>query len=201
MNRAFALICLVAICDPARGDTTFQPYQTHAMSQDGSAVVRIELGEWSKDRKKRESKDQVVIYRYSKEADAYHRTARFDLGDLHPAECLFVTNDGRFVAFANVSGRDGRALALRIYNAEGKLLRKWMLADLLDKEEIEACYLTGSTIQWIEDAYFTRDEFRFFGPAKTMHGQFMSFTVMRKGKEGVSYSRTIDLRSMEIKKQ
>lgn len=203
MKGAVAILFLgiIAASHAVRGDVVFlHPYEVRAISMNGSAVVRVTVGKWTKDGK-REPKDQVSVYVYNNETDSFQRTGHFDLGDFPPSECLYVSDDGRFVVFANVQGHDGTALALRVYSADGKLQKTWVLSDLLSQDEIEACCETGSTIQWLEGLYFTKNGFALYGPASQLKGSFVAMTARRAAKENFSFSRKINLQKMEIEKR
>ena len=81
-----------------------------------------------------------------------------------PSEFLCVSDDGQYVAFVNIGRYDwefleehnGMPLAVRIYRADGKLLKQFILSDVLSEDEIDCCAETGSTIQWLDGVEFNK---------------------------------------------
>jgi hypothetical protein len=199
-----ALLATCAICvgiaASAHGDMYPPPFATHAISPDGSKVVRVTLGKW-KNYGKRDPKDKVTVYSYNAKTDSYASTAKFDFGELYPSEWLFVSDSGRYLIAINIGhwlGED--ALGIRVYSGDGRLLKKWKLSDFLSEKEIEACTTTGSTTQWFEDGELTKETFTFCGPAGTIKSWGSSSTVIGGKQEYVPYSFKIDLRKLELKK-
>ena len=172
---AIAVVCVVlsGVLPPADGDER-PPYQRHAMSSSGSVLVRVTPGRRRADAAR--PADQVSIYVYDEEADTFSRTAHFDLGGLYPPEHLYVSDDAKFVAFANTFQFYKTPLALRIYSASGKLQSKFALQELLTADQIRACSSRGGVVAWLERADFGREGFTVHGPAKNGENAEVSFS-------------------------
>jgi hypothetical protein len=210
LTVATAVATIVFLCNLAHADMAPPPYKTNAISPDGSVVVRVTPGKGAENGL-RDSNAQVSIYRYDKETDTYSRTSQFSLGELRPSEFLCVSDDGHCVAFVDIGRYDweflekhnGMPLAVRIYHADGKLLKQFILSDLLNEEQINACAETGSTIQWLDGAEFSKEGLSIYGPAKYIRGFGPPDPIDFRGHEARvvssrSFRKTINLKTLEI---
>ncbi len=75
---------------------------------------------------------------------------------------FFVANDGGLVTLDNWHNT-GYGTAVAIYAADGKLVKAYALADIFDKQEIEAFAQSVSSIHWHKGpAYINKDEKTFY---------------------------------------
>lgn len=207
---AAAIVTVVFLCDQALADMAPPPYKNNANSPDGSVVVRVTPGKGAENGL-RDSSAQVSIYRYDKETDTYSRTSRFSLGESRPSEFLCVSDDGQYVAFVNIGRYDwefleehnGMPLAVRIYRADGKLLKQFILSDVLSEDEIDCCAETGSTIQWLDGVEFNKWGLSIYGPAKYIRGFGPPYPIDFHGHEAeiISFRKTINLKTLELEKR
>ena len=202
MNHRISLVVVLLFVTIARADIIGMPFQQMAVSSDSEYVARVDFGGWI-EAEKRKLPDWISIHRYDREARQYIKVREFQYGINPGSGFLFISNGGKHVIGVNVAPWTDRPMGLRIYDSSGTLVKVWRVADFLTTEEVDGCPMTGSTTQWFGSGAFSYDgqTFEFIGPATRIVGGRGSFTVMRGAKEGLSFRFTIDLKTLELKRE
>jgi hypothetical protein len=157
-----------------------------AVSADGSTIVRVD-----------NAQGMVKIFTFDSQRNTYSLKSSFTSDVVAPAsELLFVSNGGEYVVMVFPSTKD----SIYAYRS-GKVLKKWDVADFLNKAEIDACAETGSTLQWFESGAIAQGRFYFSGPSTTIKALQPSYTVMRGVELGMSFSFRLDLGKLAIERQ
>lgn len=87
-----------------------------------------------------------------------------------------VAEDGRRLAFDDSAADGGHAI--RVYDAQGKLVRELDLADFLPKEYVGALPHDAAGLHWRREAAVTKDAVEFSVPVPgSTEGQALQFSV------------------------
>ena len=191
-----AMVCLTWLgsISTLRADFAGPSRQMAAGSPDGSVVVRVKQIE-AAGKLTPKPKCLFTFYEYDSSADVYKSTSSFE-AQCSSWQLLFVSNAGDLV-LVNLSDRE----AICLYSKAGKLVKSWDLNRFLTKAEIEACGLTGSTLQWFEDGTFAGDVFQFCGPSTNIKSLHPPYSVMRSPDKSVSFFGSVNLTTGALKKK
>ena len=197
-STIIGMIGILIWADHVHADMAPPEFARSAVSRNGLHLMRVAPAKWQGGVRK--SKAQATVFSYDADQDAYTRSGSFSLGNQRAAEFLFISDDGQRLIFVNIGHWLGdEQLGIRIFSREGRLLRKWRLAEFLTPDMVKGTARTGSTTQWFESGAIHDQSFSFQGPAQTLKGGLQApFTVMRGAKKKLWYSFTIDLKRMRF---
>lgn len=196
MRGSSFFLFLILILSPAQTaypDFFGPSHARHAMSPDGKLLVRINTAK--RDEKEDNPvppKSEVTFYEFNGEKDSYVRRSSFELVG-YLSQMLYISNSGKLI-FVSLGEKD----SIRMYSSEGKIEKTWSLKDFLTESEIEACAMTGSTLQWFEEGQFHDDVFFFHGPSQSIRALRSPFTIMRGINPGISFSASINTKTSEL---
>lgn len=165
--RAAALrfLCLIGLCSldaPAKADSWANPVVREVFSASRDHFVRVTPGNSVGDTVGFAGAAKgayATAEYYRRQSDKSYQLMQTVtlLNPVAPVE-LFVSNEGRLVTVDNWHNR-GFGSVLALYDAEGRLVRAYRLADLFSKAEIDASPHTVSSIHWHQGpVYLNRDQ-------------------------------------------
>ncbi len=160
-------------------------YAESALSKDGQLVLRVKR---TLDESKKRSRYDATQYAYNSETDSYQKKVTYRL-EAGGGQKMFLSNAGDLVVVSL-----SEAGAVDLYSPEGKLVKSWNLDELITKKQIEACAMTGSTLQWFQEGSFYERKFYFRGPSQVIRGleNSVSYTVMRGANLDIEFTGQID---------
>lgn len=191
------LACLLATISlfpsPVLADFGGSTAARRAVSPNGDLIVRIVSERRSGDQKaKSPTRNIVRFYEYDRAADTYKKRSSFEvetgLGNL-----MYVSNEGDLI-FIGLHEKN----SVRLFSREGKLRKTWGTKSFLTAKQQRGCALTGSTLQWLEEAGFVEGRFHFRGPSHVVRALAPPFTLMRGADPDLSFSGAIDIKKSKL---
>jgi len=166
--RIWLTFLVTCACPVLRADIIGPRPQEVAMSSGGNKIARVSVGrgdggQWNR-------KDGIAIYSFKSLADRYEKIGTFDFIEWGAPHKLFVTDNGKFIVGVNIDPSPSLA-SIRIYDLEGKLLRRWTLPDIFSPEDVSKMPKSGATTLWVSSCGLYGDEFFWLsGPVDTQAG-------------------------------
>lgn len=188
-QKLLAFVAMVVLlCGGGRlvhADVGGPNYAENALSKDGQLVLRVT---GTLDESKKRTWYDATKYAYDSKTDSYQKKGTFRL-EAGSGQKMFLSNDGDLVVLSL-----SETEAVSLYSPEGKLVKSWNLDELITKKQIEACAMTGSTLQWFQEGSFYDRKFYFRGPSQVIRGldNSISYTVMRGANLDIEFTGQID---------
>jgi hypothetical protein len=193
MSVVISLLLVPCYTRSAQADFGGPIAATHAMSPNGSLIVRITPPK-AVDKSPIAPKHEVHYYEFDKSLDGYVHKTTFTLAG-YLGQMLYVSDAGDLVLIS-LEKKD----AIRIYGKDGKLAKSWSLTDFLTDAEIEGCAQTGATLQWLEEGAFYDRVFWCKGPSRQIRALLGSYAVMRGEDAKVQFSAAIEISNLTLTK-
>ena len=142
------LLILVLLPPVAVADSWAPPTPSAVVSDKATVIVRIDPG--TTDPKGRSLKPaHCRFFRYVEASKTYEFWKEFNLVNGILPLAVLVPNDGSYLAtFDDYVGLGTTKNAVVIYDAEGRVRKRWSIEDIYSEKEIRELPHTASSIQW-----------------------------------------------------
>lgn len=158
-----ALVVALAAAFPARADSWVTAQVREVFSASRDYFVRVTPGDsWGETVGFKGSKigrhARAAFYRRA-EDHSYRLVSEVTLANPVAPVDFFVANGGRMITFDNWHNRGYGPAVVAIYDANGRTVKAYTLADLFSETEIEAFSYSTSSIHWHDGpAYINQDQ-------------------------------------------
>lgn len=151
MRKFVAIVCMVFPPLIALADSWAPPTPAAVVSDKAAVIVRIDPGT-NPGSGKPDKPAHCRFFRYDEEKKTYEPWKEFDLVNSTLPGAVVVPDDGSYLAtFDDYMGIGTTKNAVVVYDAKGRVRKRWSIEDIYSKKEIDELPRTTMSIQWRGD--------------------------------------------------